>query len=47
MAELDGLDFVVMNKPDATTADNKQLFDSLARHWQRCRRDEQGGKEQE
>jgi ribonuclease P protein component len=40
--ELAGLDIVVLNRPDAANAGNKQLFDSLAAHWQRCRRREQG-----
>lgn len=35
-ASLAGLDVVVINQPDATTAGNKQLFDSLAGHWERC-----------
>ncbi len=46
-AELDGLDVVVMNKPEAATAANRQLFDSLESHWLRCRKREQGGKERE
>lgn len=29
-------DFVVMNKPAAATATNRELFDSLAQHWKRC-----------
>ncbi len=33
---LAGLDVVVINQPAATTATNRQLFDSLDRHWQRC-----------
>jgi len=36
-AELRGLDLVVLNKPGAAQAGNKALFDSLARHWQKCR----------
>lgn len=34
-AQLTGLDIVVMNRPEATAASNRQLFDSLDRHWQR------------
>jgi ribonuclease P protein component len=33
---LRGLDVVVINQPAAATATNRQLFDSLAGHWQRC-----------
>lgn len=33
---LAGLDVVVMNQPAAQQADNRALFDSLSRHWQRC-----------
>ena len=33
---LAGLDVVVMNQPDAKIASNRQLFDSLGAHWQRC-----------
>ena len=33
---LAGLDVVVMNRPAAASAANRQLFDSLAQHWQRC-----------
>ena len=36
-AELEGLDVVVINQPPAARAGNKALFDSLRRHWQRCR----------
>jgi len=32
---LAGLDIVVINKPAAATGSNRQLFDSLASHWQR------------
>ncbi|NCF23838.1 MAG: ribonuclease P protein component [Gammaproteobacteria bacterium] len=38
-AELAGLDVVVINQPAATTATRRQLFDSLADHWRRCRRE--------
>ena len=34
-AELAGIDIVVMNRPDATNADNDKIFDSLERHWSR------------
>ena len=34
---LPGLDIVVINRPPAATAGNRQLFDSLAGHWKRCR----------
>jgi len=33
---LRGVDVVVLNQPAAATADNRQLFASLARHWRRC-----------
>jgi ribonuclease P protein component len=36
MAEMAGLDIVVMNQPAAGAATRKQLFDSLAGHWRRC-----------
>jgi ribonuclease P protein component len=36
-AELQGLDIVVINRPAATSATRRQLFDSLAGHWRRCR----------
>jgi hypothetical protein len=29
---------VVINQPAAATATRRQLFDSLANHWRRCRR---------
>ena len=29
-------DVVVLNRPAATNADNKTLFDSLENHWQNC-----------
>jgi ribonuclease P protein component len=35
-ALLSGLDIVVMNQPSAVSASNKELFDSLEGHWQRC-----------
>jgi ribonuclease P protein component len=35
--ELQGLDIVVINQPAATSATRRQLFDSLAAHWRRCR----------
>jgi len=37
-AELAGLDIVVMNQPAAANASNRQVFDSLESHWQRCRK---------
>jgi ribonuclease P protein component len=36
-ARLAGLDVVVLNQPAATEAPNPALFESLERHWQRCR----------
>ena len=33
-----GLDVVVINQPAAKTAGNRQLFDSMSAHWQRCRK---------
>jgi ribonuclease P protein component len=35
-AELDGLDIVVLNQPDAMRAGNKALFESLEGHWRQC-----------
>ena len=35
---LTGLDIVVINRPAATEASNREMFDSLEQHWQRCRR---------
>ena len=37
-AELAGLDIVVINQPAAKGAANRQLFDSLSTHWQRCQK---------
>jgi len=34
--DLEGLDVVVLNQPAAMRASNKELFDSLHKHWQRC-----------
>jgi len=34
--QLAGLDIVVMNQPAADTGSNRQLFDSLTGHWNRC-----------
>jgi ribonuclease P protein component len=45
LGELEGLDIVVMNKPDAATADNRTIFDSLETHWRRCQAQGQGDKE--
>jgi ribonuclease P protein component len=36
-AELEGLDIVVLGQPEASRADNKEIFSSLATHWQRTR----------
>ena len=46
-AELEGLDIVVMNKPDATNAANRDLFTSLDKHWQSCVAAGQGSNKQE
>ena len=35
-AELEGLDLVVMNQPGAALASNRELYLSLAAHWQNC-----------
>ncbi|MBT8088293.1 MAG: ribonuclease P protein component [Gammaproteobacteria bacterium] len=35
-ALLSGLDIVVMNQPKTAGASNRELFDSLEGHWQRC-----------
>jgi len=35
-AKLAGLDIVVINQRPARTGNNRQLFDSLHGHWQRC-----------
>jgi ribonuclease P protein component len=37
-AALAGLDIVVINQPAAQNASNRQVFDSLESHWQRCRK---------
>lgn len=37
-AELAGLDIVVINQPAAKGAANRQLFDSMSEHWQRCQK---------
>ena len=34
---LAGLDVVVMNQPATARASNREIFDSLEGHWQRCR----------
>ena len=36
--QLSGLDVVVINQPGVSLASNPQMFDSLDRHWQRCRK---------
>jgi len=46
-AELQGLDIVVINQPAATTATRRQLFDSLAAHWRRCRAESEAESGQE
>lgn len=33
---LEGLDIVVMNQQGTHMADNRALFDSLAKHWDKC-----------
>ena len=33
---LSGLDIVVINTPTTHTANNRTLYDSLARHWKHC-----------
>lgn len=35
--DLQGLDLVLLNQPQAARASNAALFDSLERHWQTCR----------
>jgi ribonuclease P protein component len=35
-AALAGLDLVVLNQPATRNGNNRQLFDSLERHWQQC-----------
>jgi len=35
-AILSGLDVVVINQPAARNSNNRQIFDSLHGHWQRC-----------
>jgi len=46
-AMLAGLDVIVINQSAARTGNNRQLFDSLHGHWQRCEstRAEQGAQE--
>ena len=46
-ATLAGLDIVVMNQPAARNSNNRQIFDSLHGHWQRCAkaRDDRLGQE--
>ena len=38
LLEMAGLDVVVINEPAAKTAGNRQLFDSMSVHWQRCQK---------
>jgi ribonuclease P protein component len=35
--KLDGIDIVVMNQAAAADTSNKALFESLEKHWNRCR----------
>jgi len=35
-AILAGLDVVVINQPEAAKANNRQVFESLDKHWRRC-----------
>ncbi|MGB5165255.1 MAG: ribonuclease P protein component [Woeseiaceae bacterium] len=44
---LQGLDFVVMNRPRAERHTNAELFESLDNHWQRCVAKESGREKQE
>jgi ribonuclease P protein component len=46
-ATLAGLDVIVINQPAARAGNNRQLFDSLHGHWQRCEstRADQGAQE--
>jgi ribonuclease P protein component len=46
-AILAGLDVVVLNQPAARDGSNRQLLDSLDRHWQQCanKKPEQGAQE--
>lgn len=34
--QLTGMDIVVLNRRDSYKADNKALFESLAKHWHHC-----------
>jgi len=45
--ELTGLDIVVLNQPACRGAPNDSLFDSLARHWAKCRAAPRNSKGQE
>jgi len=45
--ELKGIDIVVLNQPNTHTAENKTLFDSLEKHWRRCRGIAQAGDSQD
>lgn len=44
---LEGLDIVVMNRPEAAGASNPELFTSLEKHWHQCAARKQGGSKQE
>lgn len=46
-ALLAGLDIVVINQPAAQDASNRQLFESLERHWQQCAKSGTGHGKQE
>lgn len=39
---LENLDIVVINQPAARDGSNRQLFDSLGRHWQQCEKHKTG-----
>ena len=45
--ELTGLDIVVLNQPGCGAASNDSLFDSLARHWEKCSAAPRNSEEQE
>lgn len=44
-ATLSGLDIVVMNNKGAESMSNRELFESLAAHWQRCQQASNRGQE--
>lgn len=47
LAELDGMDIVVLNQPGTHAADNRALFDSLAAHWRNTRVERRPAKDQQ